>query len=153
LDSVQIGKFKIVGISIRTTNKNNQSVEDLGKLWNKFYTENISGKITNKESEEIYSIYTDYKSNYKEEYTCIIGMKVKSFDEMPSGLINRELDGGKYLKFVAGGEMPKAVIKTWEEIWKRDKELQRKYTADFEVYGRKANDGNNSEVEIFVATK
>jgi len=67
--------------------------------------------------------------------------------------INRELDGGKYLKFVAGGEMPKAVIKTWEEIWKRDEELQRKYTADFEVYGRKANDGNNSEVEIFVATK
>ncbi|MGI9825445.1 GyrI-like domain-containing protein, partial [Riemerella anatipestifer] len=64
--------FKVIGISTRTTNKDNKSKEDLGKLWGQFYAENIFEKIPNKVSDEIFSIYTDYKSNYTEEYTTII---------------------------------------------------------------------------------
>ena len=33
--------FKIIGISTRTTNKDNQSKEDLGKLWERFFSEKI----------------------------------------------------------------------------------------------------------------
>ncbi len=33
--------FKVIGISTRTTNKDNKSKEDLGKLWGQFYAENI----------------------------------------------------------------------------------------------------------------
>ena len=33
------------------------------------------------------------------------------------------------------------------------KELDRKYSYDFEVYGEKSQNGENSEVEIFIATK
>jgi predicted transcriptional regulator YdeE len=47
--------------------------------------------------------------------------------------------------------MPQAVIDTWMDIWKRDKELKRKYSYDFEVHGAKSQNGEGSEVEIFIA--
>ena len=147
----QIGNFKVIGIAVETTNKNGKSTEDMGKLWERFYAENISDKIPNKLSNEIYSIYTDYETNYKGKYTSIIGMRVKSFDNISPELIGREFAGGKYRKFIAKGEMPNAVVKTWGEIWSKDAELNRKYTMDFELYGEKSQNGKDSEVEIYVA--
>lgn len=55
--------FKIIGISTRTTNKDNQAQKDLGSLWGQFFSENIFDKIPNKVSNEIIAIYTDYKSD------------------------------------------------------------------------------------------
>ena len=149
----QIENFKIIGIEIETTNENGKSAEDLGKLWKQFYSENVPSKIPNKISDEIYSIYTDYESDYKGKYKTIIGQRVSSLDKVPNELIGREFNGGKYQKFVAKGQMPNAVIESWQEIWAKDKELNRKYTADFEVYGEMAQNGEKSEVEIFIATE
>ncbi|MEO8961305.1 MAG: GyrI-like domain-containing protein [Ginsengibacter sp.] len=143
--------FKIIGIATETTNENGKSAEDLGKLWERFYTENVAGQIQNKTSDEIYSVYTDYESDYTGKYLTIIGLKVDSIDEIPDGLTGREFKGGKYQKFIAKGPMPNAVAETWREIWAKDKELNRKYTADIEVYGTKSQNGENSEVEIFIA--
>ena len=149
----QIETFKIIGIKTETTHQNGKSAMDLGKLWEKFYTDNIPSKIPNKKSEEIYAIYTDYESDYHGAYTTIIGQKVESLDQIPDGLIGREFNGGTYQKFVAKGQMPNAVVASWTEIWGKDKELNRKYTADFEVYGPKSQQGENSEVEIYIATQ
>ena len=44
-------------------------------------------------------------------------------------------------------------MNTWMKIWDADKELQRKYTADFEVYGPEFQNGSESEMEIYIATK
>ena len=145
--------FKIIGISVRTTNKNNQSQQDLEKLWGKFFSENIIEKIPNKVSSNIITIYTDYKSDYTDEYTTIIGIPVSILDEIPNGLIGREFEEEDFQKFTAKGEMPNAVVNTWVDIWQRDKELNRKYTYDFEVYGKNSRNGKNSEVEIYIATK
>ncbi len=145
--------FKIIGISTRTTNKDNKSAQDLGKLWGKFYSENILEKVQNKISNEIISIYTDYKSGYTEDYTAIIGIPVSTFDEIPNGLIGREFQPENFQKFIAKGEIPNAVINAWVDIWQRDEKLKRKYTYDFEVYGEKSQNGENSEVEIYIATK
>lgn len=144
--------FKIIGISTRTTNKDNQSAQDLGKLWVQFYFENIIEKIPNKSSSNILSVYTDYKSDYTDEYTTIIGIPVSTLCEIPDGLIGREFKTDNFQKFTAKGEMPNAVVNTWIDIWQRDKELNRKYTYDFEVYGEKSQNGENSEVDIFIAT-
>jgi len=149
----QIENFKIIGIETETTNENGKSAEDLGKLWERFYGENVPSKIQNKKSDEIYSIYTDYESDYQGKYKTIIGQKVSSLDKVPNGLIGREFNGGKYQKFIAKGQMPNAVMEKWQEIWAKDKELNRKYTADFEVYGKKSQNGENSEVEIYIATE
>ncbi len=147
-----IDSFKIIGIASETTNVNGKAAEDLGKLWERFFVENIANKIPNKISEEIYSVYTDYESDYTGKYTCVIGQKVYSMEEIPNGLIGREFKSGKYQKFVAKGQMPNAVVEIWKEIWAKDKELNRKYTADFEVYGQKSQNAEHSEVEIYIAT-
>jgi len=145
--------FKVIGISIRTTNANNQSQQDLGQLWGQFFAGNIIEKIPNKISSHILAIYTDYESDYTGEYTTIIGVPVSTLSEVPSGLIGREFEAENFQKFIAKGEMQSAVVNTWIDIWQRDKELNRKYSYDFEVYGDKSNNGDNSEVEIFIATR
>lgn len=145
--------FKIIGISTRTTNKGNQSAQDLGRLWEQFYADHIFEKIPNKVSTDILSIYTDYKSDYTDEYTTIIGIPVSTLEEIPRGLIGRVFEADHFRKFVAKGEIPNAVVSTWLDIWKRDKELNRKYSYDFEVYGPKSQNGKNSEVEIYIAIK
>lgn len=143
--------FKIIGISTRTTNKDNQSKEDLGRLWERFFAENIIDKIPNKSASDIILIYTDYKSDFTDKYTTIIGLMVSTLDEIPDGLIGREFKPDNFQKFTAKGEMPKAVLAIWLDIWQRDKELNRKYSYDFEVYGEKSQNGENSEVEIYLS--
>jgi len=145
--------FKIIGIATRTTNQNNQSAEDLGKLWSQFYTEGIFDKIPNKVSNDIITIYTDYVSNYTDAYTTIIGVPVSALEQIPDGLIGREFEAENFQKFTAKGAMPNAVVNTWINIWQQDNELNRKYTYDLEIYGEKSQDGENAEVEIFIAIK
>ena len=83
----------------------------------------------------------------------IIGISVSTLDEIPNGLIGREFKADNFKKFVAKGKMPKAVVDTWEEFWQKNSEINRKYTYDFEVYSEKSQNGENSEVEIFVAVE
>ena len=145
--------FKIIGISTRTTNENNQSQQDMGKLWGQFFADHIIAKIPNKISTHILAVYTDYKSDYTGEYTTIIGVPVSTLDEIPNGLIGREFEADNFRKFVAKGETTSAVINTWIDIWQRDKDLNRKYSYDFELYGDNSNNGSQSEVEIYIAVK
>ncbi len=147
----EIPSFKIIGIEVKTTNE--KGAKDIGALWGKFYGENIAGKIPNKESEEIYAIYTDYESDYTGKYTTVIGQKVTTLKSIPEGCIGREFQGGSHKKFMAKGAMPDAVVQAWKEIWDKDKILNRKYTSDFEVYGDKSQNGDNSEVAIYIAVK
>lgn len=148
-----IPPFKIIGIATRTSNTSGKAAEDLGALWGKFFEEQIGGKIPGKVSEDIFAIYTDYKSDYTGEYTCLIGYQVGSLENVVEGLVAREFEGGQHIKFVAAGKMPEAVVQTWQEIWTKDAELDRKYTADFEVYGAKSQQEYNSKVDIFIAVK
>lgn len=146
-----IERFKIIGVAVKTCNQNYQAAKDLGKLWFQFMSENISSKISNKISEEIYAIYTDYESNYNGKYLTLIGYKVNSLATVPDGLVAREFKGGKYKKFTAKGNMPQAAVETWKEIWAKDAYLNREYSADFEVYGVKSQNGENAEVDIYLA--
>ena len=55
-----------------------------------------------------------------------------------------------YKKFTAKGDLTKgAVYEKWNTIWKTD--LDRSYTADFEIYGEAAQNPLNAEVDIFIA--
>lgn len=146
-----IASFKLIGISVRTTNKNSKAMEDLGALWNQFYAENIIAKIPNKFNRDVYTVYTDYESDYQDAYTAIIGCKVKTIDSIPAGMVGKTLQGGNYKKFKVKGDTPKAVVNTWQKIWKDDPILNRKYTADFEVYHEKTDDPGQKEIEIYIA--
>ena len=146
-----VSGFKVIGLSVRTMNANGQSAKDMTMLLGRFFSENIISKIPNKISDEMLMIYTDYESDFTGEYTAIIGIAVSTLDDIPSGLIGREFKADNFKKFTAKGVMPQAVVDCWNDIWKRNAELNRKYTYDFEVYGNKSQNGENSEVDIYLS--
>lgn len=150
MQKVKIEPFKVIGIAVRTANANRESAKDIGQLWGKFMSEGISDKIPNKIDDIIYSIYTNYESDHTKPYDTILGYKVRTLDKVPEGMVGQAFDGGTYGKFIFKGDLTKGIVfDTWSEIWKKD--LDRLYTADFELYGAKALNPSNAEVEILVA--
>lgn len=150
MNNTTIPPFNVIGIAVRTTNENGQSVKDLGSLWSRFMAENIMDKIPNKADSDLYCIYTDYEKDFTKPYTAIIGCKVEHLNEIPEDLTGKCIPGSEYAKFTAkGNNMQKMVGDAWYTIWNTD--LARKYTADFEVYSEKAYHPEEAEVDIYVS--
>ncbi len=149
----KIEPFFVVGIAKTTTNENGKSASDLGELWGRFYSENVTLTIPNKTSDAIYVLYTEYESDYKGEFLAMIGNRVESLEDLPEGLTGIEVSGGSYQKHIAKGEMPQAIVASWKVIWEKDAVLNRAYDTDFEVYGEKSNQGENSEAVIYLSVK
>ena len=76
MQTVIIEPFKIIGISIQTTNENNQASKDIAALWGRFMEENLLTKIPNKACSDIYSLYTSYEGDHTQPYTTILGCRV-----------------------------------------------------------------------------
>lgn len=150
---VTLDKFTVVGISVRTTNQNHKSQGDIAKLWEIFFRNEAIQSIPNKISNDIYCIYTDYESDYTGEYTTIIGYKVSSLENIPTnlGFTIKEFPESKYYKYISEGELPYAVGKTWTHIWQSD--IDRRYLADFDVYGDEAKDPKNAKITTFLSIK
>lgn len=150
METVTKKGFKVIGIKVRTTNEGMQAAKDIGDLWNRFMSESIAEKIPNKIDTSILSIYTNYDSDYTKPYDTILGCSVSSLEKIPEGMVGQQFNQEKYVNFISKGNLTQgAVYNTWTEIWNQD--LDRTYTADFEVYGDKAQDPTDAEVEIFVA--
>lgn len=142
--------FNVIGIAIRTTNENGQAGTDISALWNRFLSENLIAQIPGKTDHDIYSIYTDYELDYTKPYTVLLGCKVESLTHIPDGFTGKSFNGGNYIKVTAKGKMSEGIVyREWEKIWNSD--IPRIYTADFEVYGAKAQDPENAEVDIYIA--
>ena len=143
--------FQIIGIEIYTSNE--KATIDIPKLWEKFYTENVKDRIPNKINDEILAIYTNYEGNHTKPYSYILGCEVSSLDIIPEGMISKTILATQYEIFIAKGKMPNEIVKTWQHIWSPDIENRRSYISDFEVYGDKYGDPENSEVEIYIGIK
>lgn len=147
-----IQKFNVIGISIRTTNEDGQSGKDIPALWNKFMTEEIQGKIPNKVSGDIFCIYTDYEKDHTKPYTTILGCKVESLDNIPEDMVGKTIESAAYEELIAKGNLSEGIVyNKWLEIWNLD--LNRSFTADFEVYGSKTQNPENAEVDIYIALR
>ena len=67
-------------------------------------------------------------------------------------MVGKTFDEANYAKYIAKGNiMQGMVFGVWTKIWNSD--LDRTFTADFEVYGEKSQNPENAEVDIFVAVK
>ncbi len=152
MNKVKIEPFKVIGISVRTTNENNQASKDIGDLWGKFISENVLGAIPNKIDSTVYSIYTEYESDHTKPYTTILGCRVENLKDIPKGMIGKSFDGGSYVKLSAKGDLMKGlIVNKWREIWKMD--LDRVFTADYEVFGVKAQNPADAEIDFLIAIK
>lgn len=152
MQNIKIESFKIIGIAIRTSNANQRAANDIPKLWNTFMSKNILDNIPNKINNTIYCLYTNYEGNHTQPYTTIIGCKVKNLDVIPEDMIGKSFNGGEYQKMSVKGNLEEGlIINQWFKIWNMD--LNRAYTVDFEIYGEKAQNPNNAEVDILVGIK
>ena len=140
-----LNEFQVVGISVRTTNENDQSLKDIGALWNKFYFDNIMGKISQKENEEIIALYTDYEKDEMKPYSVLLGHRVKNISFIPEGMASKFVPASKYAIFHVKGKLPHELVKAWKHIWKSN--LERTYSGDFEIYSKE------NEVDIYVSIK
>lgn len=152
MEKSKIEPFKVIGISIRTTNENGQAVVELGELWGRFMNDNILEAIPNKVDKTVYSIYTDYEGDHTKPYTAVLGCRVTTLDNIPGGMVGRAFEGGNYVKMSAKGDLSKGLVANqWFEIWEMD--LERVYTADFEIYGEKSKNPADAEIDFLIAVK
>ncbi len=152
MQAVKMESFNIIGISIRTTNENGQASKEIAELWQKFISENIISKIPNKISNDIYSLYTEYESDHTKPYTTILGCKVENLDSIPNGMVGNSFKGGNYIKTSTKGDLMQGlIVNHWAKIFEMD--LERVYTADFEIFGEKAQNPSDAEVDFYVSVK
>lgn len=150
MNNQKIQKFNVIGIAMRTTNENGQAASDIPALWNQFMTEQTLQKIPNKINDTLYCIYTDYEKDHTKPYTTILGCKVDNLDSIPEGMVGKTFNESLYEKRTAKENLLQGLVyNEWLEIWNSN--LDRAFTSDFEVYGEKAQDMENAEVDIFVA--
>jgi predicted transcriptional regulator YdeE len=152
MNNQKVKQFSVIGISVRTTNENEQAAKDIPALWNKFMAEAIATKIPNKIDDAFYCIYTEYEKDHTKPYTTILGCKVENLDTIPNGMIGKIVNEATYTKHIAKGNIMQGIVfNEWVKIWNTN--LPRTFTADFEIYGAKAQNPENAEVDIFIAVK
>ena len=157
METLELEVFSIIGITVRTDNSDiHKLTHDMQSLWGKFIAENIAQQIPDKIDANIYCVYTDYVGDHTQPYTALLGCKVAYTDlqsaSLPTGLVAHQFTGGKYNKYLVKGNLFEgAVFAKWQEIWALD--IPRAYTADFEVYGIKAQNLDSAEAEIFIAIR
>lgn len=150
MTTITIEPFAVAGIAVRTTNENGQAMTDIPALWARFMSENVIVRIPGRVDDTVYCIYTDYEKDHTRPYTTLLGCKVTSLDDLPAGLTGKVLGGGTYTPFNAKGDLTEGIVyHEWLRIWNAG--IDRTFTTDFEVYGPKATDMKNAEVDIFIA--
>ncbi len=67
-------------------------------------------------------------------------------------MVGKTFEEATYRKYITKGNILQGMVfNEWTKIWNSD--LERTFTADFEVYGEKAQNPENAEVDIFIAVK
>ncbi|HWJ92073.1 MAG TPA: GyrI-like domain-containing protein [Flavisolibacter sp.] len=150
-ETIILDPFNVVGISVRTINQGGQSQKDIGQLWQEFYSGNVMTEISDRESDDIYCIYTGYESDAMGPYTCVLGCRVQSNASIPHGLQRVHVPGGRYQLYTSTGKIPDAVLNTWMGIWRSD--VSRKYAVDFDIYGHASQDPEHGVVETYLSVK
>ena len=154
---VTLPEIKLIGISVRTNNKNemNPSAAKIGKVIGQYFHQASLNAIPNlTDSETSYSVYTNYENDHNGDYTYFFGGQVNSFDSVPAGYEILTIPPQVYAKFTTGrAAMPAVVIESWQQIWQmtsKDFGGKRRYIADFEIYDKRAKDPSKAIVDIFV---
>ena len=140
----------VVGISRRTANAEGRSVQDIPATWTDFFRQNATEKIRRRSvPPTMYAVYSDYESDWKGEYSYLIGCGVTREGTVPAGMEVRRIPAQTYAVFTVKGRMPDEVVMAWSQVWLSD--LPRAYTYDFEVYDKRFVQPVVKEVDICVA--
>lgn len=155
---VQQKAFPVIGIAVRTNNAREMTAEGvIGKQWARFMQEGLLGKIPNRADENIVALITDYASDKDGDYTQVIGARVTKADQVPAGMVAKQVPAGKYAVFASEkGPVAQVVVGTWQKIWATPKTApggDRTYKTDFEVYDQRARDPQATVMDVYVGIK
>lgn len=153
METSHVESFPVAGIAIRTTNKNGQSQKDIAMLWQKFWSENIINQISNRINNDIYCVYTEFEGDFTQPYTCLIGCRVNTSENIPEKMKLVNIEEGNYNRLTAHGKLNDGiVVKEWEKVWSSG--MKRRYGTDYEYYNASNTvNPDEAEVEIYVGTR
>jgi predicted transcriptional regulator YdeE len=139
----------VMGVLRRTSNADGRSIKDIPACWGDFLKQNVAAKISNRAIPPVmYAVYSDYKSDWKGEYSYLIGCGVTRAETVPEGLAILRIPPQTCAVFKVKGQMPDEVLATWSMIWLSS--LPRNYTYDFEVYDQRFTRPKKKEVDICI---
>ena len=140
----------VIGVSRRTSNADGRSTKDIPATWTDFLQQNAAAKIKNRAvPPTMYAVYSDYESDWRGEYSYMIGCGVPRAGAVPEGMVRRKIPAQTYAVFNAKGRMPDEVLAVWSLVWLSG--LPRTYTFDFEVYDKRFTNPKQKEVDICIA--
>ena len=155
---VEKAGFTVIGISARTSNAKEVSDEGvIGKMWARLFQEGVLAKVPNKADQNIVAVYTEYASDHNGEYTYVLGARVNSDTEVPTGMVAKKIPGQKFAVFTSEkGPAQKVVPQVWMKINSLPQTAvggDRNYKADFEIYDERASDPQNLQMDVYVGIK
>lgn len=156
----ELPEIKLLGILCRTNNtaEMNISSAKIAPTIQKYFRQAVGEEIPNRKNPgTTYCVYTDYESDFTDDYTYFIGEEVKVGGDSMEGFSSIIIPAQNYAKFTSKpGIMPEVCIDMWQNIWKmKSGELggKRAYLADFEVYDKRALDPSKTVLDIYVGVK
>ncbi|WDE08500.1 AraC family transcriptional regulator [Thalassomonas viridans] len=134
--------MKIVGIA----SEYREDDLDLFRLWSAFAP--YKDKIPNQVGENVFGIYDSYQEQDDEVKFCYIcAAEVANFDDVPQGMITREIPEQLYARFIHKGliaELDKTLKYIWGS-WLPDSPYEYVEKPDFELYTPNASCGEPDE--------
>jgi predicted transcriptional regulator YdeE len=148
-------QFYVAGYQVRTNNANEMSGHgEIGKLWQRFFQENLASQIPNRTDTELIVVYSDYGSDEKGDYTYLLGARVTSADHLPAGITFKKIVPGPYAVLTtAQGPLVDVLQAEWKKIWNmQPAELggRRAFLTDYEVYDARSANPQQAQVEIHI---
>lgn len=147
----------MVGIAVRTSNARERQDSQIGKQWARLMQEKLLATIPHRADQNIIAVYTDYARDKDGEYTYVLGARVAKADNVPEGMVARQVVPGRYAVFTSErGPVQQVVVGTWMRIWNTPKDQpggNRVYKTDFEVYDQRAQNPADSVMEIHIGIR
>lgn len=145
---VELKEKKVVGLTARTSNQDENMGQIIGGLWQKFHEQGIYQSIDNKVNDCGIGLYSNYQGGAGDAYDVTVCCEVSALEQLPDGIVGKTIEPGKYAKFVVRGHCQEAVIDFWTKLW--GMKLDRKFTSDFEEY-QPGGDMENSEIHLYIS--
>jgi predicted transcriptional regulator YdeE len=147
--------FYVSGYQVRTNNASEMNGHgEIGKLWQRYFQENLSAQIPNRTDNELIVVYSDYASDEKGDYNYLLGARVLSVDHLPAGMTFKKIAPGPYAVLTtAQGPLVDVLQSEWKKIWTmQPAELggKRAFLTDYEVYDARSANPQQAQVEIHI---
>jgi predicted transcriptional regulator YdeE len=145
---VAMPKRTVAGISVRTSNTDEDMPDKIGGLWQRFFRDGVYESIPNKAASTTIGLYHNYQSDFSGDYDLKVCCAISKDSVLPDGVEATVIPAGRYAKFVLPGGSVEAVGQFWNQLWQMD--LDRAYSFDYEEYF--SQEGNQAkDIHIYIS--